>query len=91
MDNKTQNILSAAHMAGGLSTRVFKYISRHLWKREKQEVNPFRNYLKVGRVFGFANRRFLGVRRAAAPYRQAAPVVNGVRMRWAGGKLVPRA
>lgn len=91
MNKNEDKILMQAYVAGGLSKRALHYIRRIFHKRERQETNPFRNYLKPGRVLGFAGRRFLGARRAAAPYRQAAPVVNGVRMRWAGGKLVPRA
>lgn len=72
-------------------SRLRKYIYRVFYRARSRSANPFRNHVKVGIDFVFAGRRFLGARRAAAPYRQAAPIVNGVRMRWAGGKLVPRA
>lgn len=86
MDKKQEKILSDAHQVGGLSTAGFKHIAKAVRKSENRRGD----YPKAGRVFVFASRRFLGARSAAAPYLQASPKVNGVRMRYQTGKLVPR-
>jgi hypothetical protein len=46
---------------------------------------------KPGRIYHFAwNGEFLGSRQAVAKFLPSSPIINGVRMRYEKGRLVPR-
>lgn len=42
-------------------------------------------------VFKRRTARYVGARTRVAPFLKSAPIINGIRMRYANGKLVPRS
>lgn len=58
---------------------------------EKAETKRMRRtYPKPGTVFSFRYGQLVHIARAAAPFLPSSPIVNGVRMRYEKGRLVPR-
>ena len=60
-------------------------------KIAKQEVkNSRRTTAKPGRTYYFSRGKYFGSVQNVAPFLPSSPIVDGVRMRYEKGKLVPR-
>ena len=71
------------------SSHIRRHIARKMNKEESGRSG--RTYPKPGLTHYFAKTgEYLGSTRKVAPFLPSSPVVNGVRMRYEGGKLVPR-
>lgn len=71
------------------SAKIREYIERKLLKQEAKRGS--RTAPKPGRIYHFARTgEFLGSRPAVAKFLPSSPIVNGVRMRYEKGRLVPR-
>lgn len=71
--------------------RLVRSVRRAINKSEQRAGNQVRTAPKPGTTFYFTRRgTYLGFRPAAAAYLPASPKVNGRRMRYERGRLVPR-